>query len=147
MAAAAAIATLASAGMQAFGAIHSGKAQQAALNFEAKQHEKQAAEERAAAQREAEEKKHEGKLLQSRQIALAASGGAGVVNPSILDIYSETAEESDLNARAVQYGGESRARGQLDQAAAARAKGKAARTGSIFEAGGLLLGGIGKAYG
>jgi hypothetical protein len=143
----AAVATLASAGLSAMGAIQQGKAQQAALNFEAKQHERQAAEERAASQREALEKRHEAKIAMSRQVAIAGASGAGVVNPSILDIYSETAQEGEYNAQTALYGGESRARGQLDSAAAARFKGKAAYKGSILEAGGHILGGIGSAAG
>jgi hypothetical protein len=140
----AAIASLAAGGLQAMGSIQQGKAQQAALNFEAKQHERQAAEERAASQLE---KRHEAKIAMSRQVAIAGASGAGVVNPSILDIYGETAQEGEYNAQTALYGGESRARGQIDQAAANRFKGKAAYKGSILEAGGHLLGGVGKAFG
>jgi hypothetical protein len=147
----AAIATMASAGLSAMGAIQQGKAQQAALNFEAEQHKRQAAEERAASQREAIEKRHEGALAMSRQLAIAGASGAGVVNPSILDIYGETAQAGEYNAQTALYGGESRARGQLDQAAAAKFKGKAARQGSMLDAAGSILGGIssvaGKKYG
>jgi len=129
------------------GSIQQGRAQQAALNFEAQQRERQAAEERAASQREAIEKRHEGAIAMSRQLALASASGAGVVNPSILDIYGETAQRGEYNAQTALYGGESRARGQLDEAAAARFKGKAARTGSFYEAGGSILSGIGKVAG
>lgn len=143
----AAVATLASAGLSAMGAIQQGKAQQAALNFEAEQHKRQAAEERAASQREAIEKRHEGALAMSRQLAIAGASGAGVVNPSILDIYGETAQKGEYNAQTALYGGESRARGQLDEAAAARFKGKAARTASYYDAAGSILSGIGTAAG
>lgn len=143
----AAVATLASAGLAAMGSIQQGKSQQAALNFEAQQHERQAAEERAASQREAIEKRREAQLAQSRQVAIAGASGAGVVNPSILDIYGETAQEGEYNAQTALYGGESRARGQLDTAAANRFKGKAAVKGSIFEAGGHILSGVGSAAG
>lgn len=147
MAALAAVAGLIGTGLQVMGTIQSGKAQQAALNFEAKQREKQAAEERAASQRTAIEKRHEGDLVMSRQRALASASGAGVVNPSILDIYGETAERSEYNAQTEIFGGESRARGQLDQAAAARAKGKAAARGSVFEGLGQGFAGLSKLYG
>jgi hypothetical protein len=143
----AAIASLAAGGLQAMGSIQQGKAQQAALNFEAKQHERQAAEERAASQREALEKRREAGLAMSRQVALASASGAGVVNPSVLDIYSETAQEGEYNAQTALYGGESRARGQLDSAAAARFKGKAAYKGSVLEAAGGMLSSIGSAAG
>jgi hypothetical protein len=141
------VATIAASGLQAMGQLQQGRASQAALNYEAGMRDKKAAEERAASQREAIEKRQEAGLAMSRQKALAASSGAGVVNPSILDIYSDTAGEGEYNAQVSLYGGESRARGELDQAALARAKGKAARKGSILEAGGTMLGGIGKAAG
>ena len=143
----AAVATLASAGLSAMGSIQQGKAQQAALNFEAQQRERQAGEERAASQREALEKRREAQLAQSRQIAIAGASGAGVVTPSVLDIFSETAQQGEYNAQTALYGGESRARGQMDEAAAARFKGKAAKRGSLFEAGGHILSGIGSAAG
>lgn len=141
------VASLAGTGLQVMGSLQQGRAQQAALNFEAEQHKRQAAEERAASQRDALEKRRESQLAQSRQIAVAGASGAGVVNPSILDIYGETAQEGEYNAQAALYGGESRARGQLDQAAANRFKAKAAYKGSILEAGGQLFSGIGKTFG
>ena len=141
------VATLAGTGLQAMGSLQQGRAQQAALNFEAEQHKRQAAEERAASQREAIEKRHEGELAMSRQVALASASGAGVVTPSILDIYGETGQRSEYNAQTALYGGESRARGQLDEAAANRFKAKAAYKGSILEAGGQLFSGLGKAFG
>lgn len=141
------IATLVGTGLQTMGTIQTGQAHKAALNFEAKQREAKATEERAASQRVAIDKRHEGDLIMSRQKALAASSGAGVLNPSILDIYGETAERAEYNAASEIYGGESRARGQIDQAAAARMKGKAALKGSIFEGVGSAFSGAGKAFG
>jgi hypothetical protein len=141
------IATLAATGLQVMGSLQQGQAAKAAANFEAEQHKRQAAEERAASQREAIEKRHEGKLAMSRQIAVAGASGAGVVNPSILDIYGETGQKAEYNAQTALYGGESRARGQIDQAAAAKFRGKAAYKGSLLEAGGQLFGGLGKAFG
>jgi hypothetical protein len=143
----AAIATAGATGLQVMGTLQQGKAQQAALNYEAGERERVAAEERAASQREAIQKRTEADRVMSRQVALAASGGAGVVNPSILDIYGETASQGEYNAQTALYGGESRARGQLSQANAARFKGKAAYKGSLLEAGGQALAGIGKAFG
>ena len=142
-----AVASLAAGGLSAMGSIQQGKAQQAALNFEAEQHKRQAAEERAASQRDALEKRHEGELAMSRQKAIAGASGAGVVTPSILDIYGETAQKGEYNAQTALYGGESRARGQLDEAAAAKFKGKAARQASYYDAAGSILSGIGSAAG
>lgn len=146
MAAAAAIATLAATGLQVMGTLQQGRAQQAALNYEAQERERAAAEERAASQREAIEKRGEAERVMSRQKALAAASGAGVVTPSILDIYGDTAQQGEYNAQTALYGGESRARGQISQANAARFKGKAAYKGSLLEAGGQAFAGAGKAY-
>ena len=146
----AAIASLAAGGLQAMGAIQQGKAQQAALNFEAEANKRQAAEERAASQRSAIEKRSEADRVLSRQRALASASGAGVVTPSILDIYGETAAKGEYNAQTELYGGENRARGLIDQAALNRAKGKAAMKGSILEGFGAIASGIGgaaKSYG
>jgi len=147
MAAAAAIMTLAASGLQAMGSLQQGRATQAAQNYEAAERERQAATERAAGQREAIEKRTETDRVLSRQRALAGASGAGVVNPSILDIYGDTAKQGEYNAQTALYGGEDRARGQLSQAVANRFKGKAAYKGSLLEAGGQVLAGAGKAFG
>lgn len=147
MAAIGAIAGLIGTGLQVMGSISQGKAQQAALNFEAKQKEQAGREEFAAGQRKEIEKRQEGDLVMSRQRALASASGAGVLNPSILDIYGDTAGASEYNAGIERYGAESRRDGLYDGAAAARAKGKAAMKGSIFEGLGTAFGGISKAFG
>jgi hypothetical protein len=140
------MATLAASGLQAMGTMQRGQATRAAQNYEASERERQAATERAASQREAIEKRTETDRALSRTRALAAASGAGVVNPSILDIYGDTAQQGEYNAQAALYGGEDRARGQLSAANAARFKGKTAYKGSLLEAGGQLLAGGGKAY-
>lgn len=141
------MATLAATGLQVMGTLQQGQAAKASANFEGKQRERQAAEERAAGQREAIGKRNEADRLISRGKALAASSGAGVVTPSILDIYGDAAGEGEYNAQTALYGGESRARGQIDAANAARFKGKAAYKGSILEAFGQGFSGVGKAFG
>lgn len=141
------IMTAAATGLQVMGTLQQGRASQAALNYEASERERQAAVERAASQREAIEKRTETDRVLSRQRALAAASGAGVINPSILDIYGNTAQQGEYNAQAALYGGEDRARGQLSQAVANRFKAKAAYKGSLLEAGGQAFAGAGKAYG
>lgn len=134
-------------GLQVVSQIQAGKAQEAALEFEAQQREAAAKEERAAGQREALEKRRQYERVSGRQRAVAAASGAGVTNASVLDIFEETASRSRYEEGVARYGGESRARGQLDKAAAARMKGKAARQGGIL--GGIATGlsGLGKAFG
>lgn len=141
------IASMAATGLQMMGTLQQGQAAKAAGEFEGKQRERQAAEERAASQREAIGKRAEAERVMSRGKALAASSGAGVVTPSILDIYGDVAQEGEYNAQTAIYGGESRARGQIDAANAARFKGKTAYKGSILEAFGQGFAGVGKAFG
>jgi hypothetical protein len=83
----------------------------------------------------------------SEQKAKAASSGAGVVNPTILDIMGETAQHGDYLARSDIAAGENKARGLLDQAAVTRYKGKAAYRGAILEGIGSGLKSAAKAYG
>ena len=115
------------------GTIGAGYAQKQEAEFAAKQAERSAAEERAIASRESEERRKKTAFVLSEQKAKAASSGAGVVNPTILDIIGETAQEGDYLARSDTAAGENKARGLLDQAAASRYKGKAAFTGSILQ--------------
>lgn len=116
------------------GTILGGVSANQAAKQEAAMRERQAAVERADASRRAEEERRKTTLVMSRQKALAATSGAGTQNPTILDIMSETAQRGSYLARTEMYGGEDRARGQLDQAAAAKAKGRSQMTGSFFDA-------------
>lgn len=141
------VATLASAAISAYGAVKAGKDQQAALDFEAKQHERQAADELAAGQRLALDKRREGDLAMSAVRATAADSGAGVLTPNIMEIFGSLGEQADLNARAEIYGGQNRQAGKLDAATANKVKGKSIYQGSILSGIGEGLKGVGKAYG
>lgn len=132
MAAIGAIVGLLGTGLQVMASIQQGKAQEAAAEFEAKQREKAAAEEFAAGQRAALDKARETDEVLSRQRALAAASGGGVQDASILDIYEDTAQRGAYNEAVARYGGEERAKGQLDAAAAARLKGKSAAQGAML---------------
>lgn len=120
----------------AAGTLASGAAANAQAKSEALAMEAQGKEELAASQREAEEKKREGRIVMSRQQALAANSGGGADDPTILKLMTRTASESDYNARTALYGGEQRKRGLFDSAANRRTSGKASFLGSVFAAGG-----------
>ena len=139
------IAAIAGTGLKMLGTIKAGKDQQTALNFEAKQHEQQAAADLAASQRSALDKTREGDLALSNIRATAADSGAGVLTPSILSIYGDVAEKANLNARTDLYTGLNKQAGELDTAAANRAKGKSIYQGSILSAVGEGLQGAGRA--
>ena len=102
--------------------------------FEGAQLERAAGEERAASQVAAREKRMELDRALSTQRARAASGGAGGIGTTgVLDIMGDTIERGEYLAGHELFGGETRARGRLDQAASARAKALAAAYGIELE--------------
>lgn len=140
------VAGLVGTGLQVLGTIKSGADQKAALNFEAAQHEQQGAADLAASQRAALDKTREGDLALSSIRATAADSGAGVVTPSILSIFGDVAEKANVNARTDLYAGQNKQAGEMDAAAANRAKGKSIYQGSILSGFGQGLASIGKLY-
>lgn len=81
-----------------------------ARQFEAEQLRANAGQEIAAAQRAGMEEERQARLLQSRQIALAAASGAGASDPSVIQMISRTAKEGSYRAAVALYGGAEKAR-------------------------------------
>lgn len=137
--------TVVSAGASIYGGIKANEAAQ----LEGKQLIRQGKEEFAAAQRDALEARLQGKLLQSRQQAVAAAsgGGAGTDAPSIMKLMTETGERTDYAAQVAMYQGESKRRYYTDAASAARTGGQNSLIGSVLKAVGTLAGGLGDAAG
>jgi hypothetical protein len=132
-------------GLQVGGLLAQGAAAKESGVFEAEQLKKKAAEERAAASRAAQEKRMDMNRVISRQVAVAAAGGAGTSNASIFDIIGDTAARGQYLFDTEIAGGESKASGWLDKAIAAKSKGNNAFIGSIFDAGTTLAKGVHKA--
>ena len=88
-----------------------------AMEAEAK---RQATEERAIASRRGEERRMDTARVISRQKAVAASSGAGVTNPTILDIIGDTAQRGSFLER-------------TETDTRARRAGQSAFAGSILE--------------
>lgn len=141
------ILAIAGTGLSVISRIQQGRYEEAALNMQARNEEAQGKEELAASQREAQEKRRESQLAQSRAIAIAAGSGAGVTNPTVVDILEDTAERGEYLAQTSLYGGKSRKAGYDDKAAASRFRGKQAKSGSIFDAIATGVSGFNKAYG
>src|SRR3990167_7821202 len=135
-----------------------GKAEQTALEHQAKIQERQAealaqeaGQERARSQRAAEEERRQGKFIASRARALGAASGA-VFDPAILGSLDF---ETDYRVLSQLYSGEESARGLQYRGALARAgaagdvyagsvaaaAGKSARQRSYLSAAGALLSG------
>lgn len=139
------IAGLAGTAVSAAGTLAAGAAAQESAEFEAKQREQQAKEARAIAQREGLERRREQRLIMSQQLARAAATG-GASDPSVLDVFADTAEQGELNVQTEIYKGESRAKGLETAAEVRRFEGRQARQASFIEAGAGLLGGISTLY-
>jgi hypothetical protein len=110
--------------MQASAAKQEGREQQSLANYEAAQADTNAKQERASAQRAAIEQRRKARLVQSRQQAVAAASGAGVSDPTVVDIMGDTEAEGEYRALTELYQGEERARGLEDQAATRRYEGR-----------------------
>lgn len=131
------IGTLISAG----GSLVQGVAANNAAQAEAAQMEEKGQEEFAAAQREAMAQRREGRLINSRQQALAAASGSAADSPTIVRLMTDVAGGAEYNAGTTMYGGIQRKKGLRDGANARRAEGQAALVGSVFDATGSAFSG------
>lgn len=145
MAALGTILTIAATAVQIGGTLASGAAERARSDFEANQREQQADEARAVSARAALEKRREQKLLQSQQLARAAAVG-GASDPSVIDIFADTAERGELAFQSEIYRGETQARGLETAAAVSRFEGEQARTATLIGVGTDILSGATSLY-
>lgn len=134
--------SLAGTAVSAIGTIATGQAEARAAEMRARQEELNAQNEFAAGQRDAMDVAHQQKLALSRLQNNAASGGFTGTDPTALDLTGEVAAHGTYQQQVAIYGGANRAAGLRAQAAADRASGQAALTGSYFRAGGTLLSGF-----
>lgn len=120
------------------------EAMRKSAEFEAARLQEKANEERAAGQRDAHNEREKADLLASRATAVAASSGAGVETPTILNVLEDIGAEGEMKAGQKRFVSESRARGYEDQANAgiwnvdvkgesSKRRGDAAFMGSILE--------------
>jgi len=132
--------------VSAVGTIAAGQAARRDAEFQAAQYDIQAKDEFAAAQREAEEIRRNKQLVLSRQQAAAAGSGLGADDPTVVfaaEDVSAYGKEQELSALAA---GQMR-RNQAEMAAASkRAGGRADYAGSLFSAGGTIIGGFANAF-
>lgn len=121
------------------------QAQQA--QFEAAQQDQIAGLERASAQRTAEEERRRARLIESRAIALAASQGGSVADPTVVDILGDISAEGEYRARTALFEGEQRATNRELAGRVRRFEGRAAKRGASAAAGGKRFSGIATAIG
>lgn len=130
-------------GVQAYGQLYSGAAEQQAANAEAQQREIQAGQERAAAQHNAAKMREEAKRLLSRQRAGAAASGFDATDPTSRALVSDTVKTQTIEEKLVQAQAEDRARQMEFAGAMKRWGGKQARKASKFAAGATLMNAVG----
>jgi hypothetical protein len=131
------------------GAIQQGKAASAAAeseanaaNYNAAMNDIQAKQAYAAAGAQEEEQRKRARIATGNQLASSAEAGAGL-NP---DLLRESLFNTEADAQAIRYEGSLKAQGlkdsailQRSNAQAAKARGKAAVTGSYLNAAGSML--------
>lgn len=113
--------------IQAAAARRAGEQRRAAAEFEAEQLQVQAGQAVAAAQRDALEQKRQADLIESRAIALAAAGGGGASDATIVKLVSQISGEGALRAAMAAYQGDERARTLRMAAAGKRVEGAIAQ--------------------
>ncbi len=116
---------------------------QVAAQFEADQLNQNAGQAIAVSQAAAKEQLRQSRLVQSRAIAVAAAGGGGVSDDTIMRLVSKQAGEGAYRAAVALYGGEEKAR-QLRMAASTRLlEGEYSAESSIAKAGAYETAGVG----
>ena len=139
-----AVAGLAGTGMGVAGALQQGNAAQAADNYQAGVQRQAGQQAFAAATRSANERNLQTDLVQSKQVAEAAGSGAGVNNPTIADIYGQTAGRGHYLAAGDLYQGQQRQRADNMLADDALWRGGVARQAGELGAIGTGLKGLSK---
>lgn len=105
----------------------------AAAEFEARQAEQLAYQATATGQRNALEERRAAALLKSRALAVAAAGGAGVSDLTVVDILNNIRAEGAYSSAVAMYEGEDRARSLRNTAVARRLSGESAAEAALYE--------------
>jgi pyruvate/2-oxoglutarate dehydrogenase complex dihydrolipoamide acyltransferase (E2) component len=122
-----------------------GQRKRAADEFAAQQADINAVQAVAASQRSALEVERQGKLLQSRALALAAASGGGT-GGSVVDVIARLSGETALRKATALYDGEEKARVMRMQAQAQRFEGAAAEETGQAQQGAYQTAAIGSLF-
>lgn len=133
----AAIASAASAAVGAAGAISQGQQQKKIGEYNAQIAQNQAIAARQKAEYDEERQRTMIARMGGTQRANIAAGGGELLDAG--DVLGFSAEEAELDALAIRYGGKMAADAASQQAVLRRAEGKAAQKASYFKAGSSLL--------
>jgi hypothetical protein len=125
----------------ATGALQAGAAQKQAADFAAQQAEQAAGQSRASAQRRAEEERRQARFIGSRARAVAGASGAGVSDPTVVNLLGDIAGEGEYRALTALFQGEDAGRVLETDAMLRRFEGGQAKKASMFDAGSTLFSG------
>jgi hypothetical protein len=130
----------------AWGAIQSGRQQEAAAKFASEMELGRAVQERAAAAiEERRHRKRSAKLLSTQKSLFLKAGVRMEGTP--LEVITETATEAEFDAMLIRGGGYARSAEAMFRRGIYRMQGKGAREAGYLRAGTTLLTGFGKAWG
>lgn len=127
------------AGVSAAQTIAQGNVQEQMADIEARQQREQALADQAEAVQTANQERKRAKYLQSRARAVGAASGTSMDSPNIVDAISDIGEQGEYNALSALYSGNTSARSRNYAAQIAKTRGKRAKTGSYYNAGGTVL--------
>jgi hypothetical protein len=113
--------------------------QQQALQDEADANSAQAQSQEAAAN-----ERKRAKIVRSRALSVAGASGAGVSDPTVVDILSGIDTEGEVRALNALYEGDTQAAGLRSAAQIHRNMGKASKTAGYLDSASSIAGGIGK---
>ena len=131
--------------LKAYGQIREGRAAKKAAYFEARQMEQNAIDAEAESGAEASVYRREGRLALSRAQAVAASSGASVRDPTVLNLMAGLETESEYSALSALYSGKSEAMKLRAGAKARRSEGRASRTAGYLRAASTIFDDVQKA--
>lgn len=127
--------------LSAYGQYRAGQSAARKQRFEARQMAQQAQQAQASSQREAYEVERQGRLLQSRALAVAAASGGGASDPTVMNQIARLAGETEYKKMVALYEGESRADALSLSAAVSRQDASELEKAGIIAAGGTVLSG------
>lgn len=139
-------ASLASTALTVGAAYQASQGQQAVLKQQARERDEEANVVAAESQRQAIVERKRAQQLMSRARAVAGASGAGVSDPTVVDIFTDIETQGEVNALSALASGSAMSRGYRQGARFARNEAGAARTAGYLNTASTALRGGGSWY-
>jgi hypothetical protein len=127
----------------AISAVSAGESQKQAADYNAKVMEAQAQSERDAAKFEENRQREQAAKMRARQRVAYLASGVDLSEGTPLEVLGAQAGEMEMDALAIRYSGEVKAKQSESQAAIYRMQGRQAQKAGVINAGSSLLTGVG----